>query len=645
MLPLTQVNHMSSIIHGTVRPDLIFGTDADDVIYGGAGPRGDGSAGVSLSLASGTKALTSAIGAYTIGADGRISGVRILLSETAPNGGKGTASADLTVPEGSRLGFFVLPQAMAFKTAALLNDPSVTLQFRTASGQVATATSTGPLTLWAIAADGSATAIKTAGGLPSVHAASDPAAGAALNGAGRFGALGTVNADGSITLGFNEGRGRANDFGQITVTIRTSGLVDIAEPRLAATLRALAPLDHDTISGGAGNDLIFGGSGDDLLIGGDGNDTLSGDDGNDALRGDAGNDSLDGGAGDDTLFGGAGQDRLMGRTGNDQLVGGVGNDTLDGGEGDDMLFGGEGADQLWGDKGNDQLVGGDGNDMLDGGSGDDQLFGGLGSDTLYGGQGADTLVGDVGADSLFGGSEADALFGGDGDDLLDGGSGADWLEGGTGKDTLRGGDGDDRIFGQTGDDLAYGGTGNDWIEGGDGIDVLYGDSGNDTLLGQAGSDTLYGGEGDDAVSGGGGFDFLYGGRGNDLLMGDEGNDWLDGSHGDDQLQGGTGSDTLIGGEGSDVLFGGQGADTFVWRTQDTGAWTDRIADFEARYDRIDLTNLRLLDKGWTAASFLSGAMTQQGDAVQIAIGALTISVESDLGPLSVVDVWGSIQFA
>jgi len=614
-------------IHGTARPDRIAGADGDDVIYGGAGPRGDGTAGVAVALTSDSKALTSAIGVYEINADGRIGNVRIVLAETAPNGKGGVGSAAFEAPEGARLGFFVLPQAMAFKTADLLTDPAAQLEFRTADGKPATATSTGPLTLWSIDAKGKATAIKTATNVPSIHSAADPAGGADLNGNGRNGALGTVNADGSVSLGFNEGRGKADDFTQIVLTIQTKGLVDVVEPRLAAALAAQAALDHDTLSGGAGNDLIYGGTGDDLLIGNEGNDTL------------------DGGAGDDTLFGGDGNDRLMGRTGNDQMVGGAGKDWLDGGEGDDMLFGGAGKDTLLGDKGNDQLVGGDGDDSLDGGSGNDQLFGGSGHDLLIGGSGSDSLVGGNGNDTLFGGSEADALYGDDGDDSLDGGSGTDWLEGGKGNDTIRAGSDDDTVFGGTGDDLIYGGTGQDLIHGGDGKDVIWGDTGNDTIFGEAGWDTLNGGEGDDLVYGGGGFDFVHGGRGNDTLHGDEGNDWLDGSHDDDVLFGGTGSDTLIGGEGNDTLYGGQGADTFVWRTQDVKAWSDTIADFEARYDRIDLTNLNLLAKGWTAASFLSDAMTQQGDAVQIAIGDLTINVQSEGAALTVVDVWGSILFA
>ena len=632
-------------VYGTIHPDLIQGGAADDVIYGGAGPRGDGMASLGISLASGSNALRSAVGVYDIGADGSISNVRIVLSEAGPaKSDPGVGTAQFDVPEGTRLGFFVLPHAMAFKTADLLTESGALLEFRTADGMPATATSAGPLTLWSVDAAGAATMIKTSTAVASLHSAADPANGADLNGDARQGALGAVNADGSITLGLNEGRSKPDDFSQIVLTITSSGLVDIAEPRLAAALRALAAIDNDTIMGGDGNDAIHGLEGDDYLIGDEGKDSLYGGSGDDMLRGDIGRDLLDGGEGNDTVFGGLGNDRLLGRAGDDQLVGGSGDDWLDGGIGNDALFGGNSADTLSGDKGDDTLVGGDGDDRLDGGSGNDQLFGGSAHDVLTGGSGADQLVGGMGNDLLFGGSDADALFGDDGDDSIEGGSGNDWIEGGSGNDSIRAGSDDDTVQGQNGNDLIFGGMGNDLLSGGDGIDVIWGDSGNDTIYGDAGYDTLNGGEGDDLVSGGGGFDRVHGGRGNDTLHGDEGNDRLDGSHDDDMLYGGTGSDTLIGGEGSDVLTGGQGADTFVWRTQDIDAWSDTVADFEAGYDRIDLTNLLLLTKGWTADSFRTDAMTQNGDAVDIAIGDLMISVQGDT-PLSVVDVWGSILFA
>ena len=632
--------------HGTTRPDQITGSDLDDVLHGTAAGRTDGLATLGVKLTSQSTFLTSAVGSYVIGADGTISDIRFLVSEDFPGKpGSGVSRAALDVAEGARVGFFVLPHAMQHDTAGLLSDPALRLEFRTPDGAVAGAGATGPLTLWAVAADGSAERIKTSGNLPSVHAAADASNGSDLNGSGRAGARISVNGDGTVRIGFNEGRSNATSFNHIVVTVSIDGLADVAGSGLAAQRAAMDALDHDTISGGLGKDAIHGHGGNDLLIGGEGKDTLLGGDGNDLLRGDDDADRLDGGTGNDTLFGGAGDDRLLGRAGNDQLVGGSGADDLHGGDGHDQLFGGNSADTLIGDKGNDSLVGGDGDDILDGGSGDDQLFGGSGNDVLTGSDGSDSLVGGNGADTLSGGSGADALFGGDGDDSLDGGSGADWVEGGTGNDLIRGGSGNDTINGQTGDDLVYGGTGDDVIEGGDGADVIWSDSGNDTVRGGSSDDTLHGGDGDDLVQGGGGFDAVHGGRGNDTLQGDAGNDLLDGSHDDDVLLGGTGSDRLIGGEGSDTLSGGQGADTFVWRTQDVGAWADVVTDFEAGYDRIDLTGLRLLDRGWTADSFLSDALSQQGDAVQIAIGDLSIAVQSDTGALSVVDVWGSILFA
>lgn len=60
-----------------------------------------------------------------------------------------------------------------------------------------------------------------------------------------------------------------------------------------------------------------------------------------------------------------------------------------------------------------------------------------------------------------------------------------------------------------------------------------------------------------------------------------------GTAGNEALQGGAGDDWLIAGGGSDTLTGGAGADVFVF---DAGAGSDRIADYELHFDRIDLSD-------------------------------------------------------
>ncbi len=59
---------------------------------------------------------------------------------------------------------------------------------------------------------------------------------------------------------------------------------------------------------------------------------------------------------------------------------------------------------------NDTIDGGAGNDVIDAGYGNDILIGGAGDDTLYGGQGADRLSGGEGADHLYGGTGADTFI-------------------------------------------------------------------------------------------------------------------------------------------------------------------------------------------------------------------------------------------
>ena len=599
-------------IYGTALPDRIEGSDGKDIIHGnGAEAPAQGAVRVAVDIAGSPIPWHSAVGVYEIGADGSFNAIRLLLPPET-NRHVATSTVWFDAPAGARLGFFVLPNALGSSGNAVLHEQTGRFEFRTKEGSVAGLESVGRLTLWHVADDGGETAVRTAGGRGSIHAAAEAANGFAPNPHGRDMARGSLNPDGSLRIGFNEFLGNPDTFNQMVLTIRPDGPVTIAEPELEAALMAAAPHDHDTLSGGGGDDRLYGGTGNDVLSGGEGDD------------------------------------RLIGGTGDDALNGGDGCDWLDGGIGNDMLTGGTAADTLQGDKGDDTLDGGSGDDLLDGGSGNDSLLGGSGADTLLGSGGDDHLDGGKSDDRLDGGSGNDTLLGDDGHDSLNGGSGDDLLHGGKGGDTIRGGSGHDAIFGETGDDLISGGTGADTIDAGDGADRVKGDSGNDLISGGEGADTLLGGTGDDTLSGGGEFDHLFGGRGADLLAGDAGNDWLDGSHGDDILDGGTGSDTLIGGEGSDWLTGGQGADTFVWRTQDVRAWTDTITDFAARYDRIDLTGLGLLGRGWTAETFRDTAMTHAAaDRVDLSIDDLVISVNVASAPGTdlVLDVWNSILFA
>jgi Ca2+-binding RTX toxin-like protein len=190
------------------------------------------------------------------------------------------------------------------------------------------------------------------------------------------------------------------------------------------------------------------------------------------------------------------------------------------------------------------------------------------------------------SDVMHGSAGRDQLYGGGGDDALYGYAAKDKLDGGLGNDRLDGGSFGDTLLGRTGNDTLYGQTGNDHLDGGNGHDGIYAGAGADILSGQYGNDVLDGGSGRDQILGGADNDVLFGRSGNDRLIGGDGND------------------RLAGGSGVDVLTGGKGADAFVL----TGALgpnnADRITDFNAAADRIELASsvFSHLSKGALAAS-------------------------------------------
>ncbi|MDA1014513.1 MAG: PKD domain-containing protein [Planctomycetota bacterium] len=319
-------------------------------------------------------------------------------------------------------------------------------------------------------------------------------------------------------------------------------------------------------TGFSGDVTAFGGNGNDKIFLGPGNDFASGSAGDDEIHGGSGNDSLNGAAGLDMLFGDAGNDVLKGQGASDTLGGGLGDDVIDGGGSSDMLF-----------------DGGDANLTLTNSS----LIG-IGTDTLisidkahiFGGPSPNTLDasafvsseltvidGAGGGDILFGTNGFDVLTS-TGNDMMVANGGDDFVFAGSGKDTIFGGAGEDRLFGQGGSgDLIFGGpdkdsisggTGDDILSGGDGNDLIFGDAGNDIMNGGAGNDNLFGNDGNDGQSGYTGNDFIVGGAGNDLLVGHDGNDFLQGNAGLDTLVGGGG--TSIEGDGPDMLDGGADAD-------------------------------------------------------------------------------------
>jgi Ca2+-binding RTX toxin-like protein len=189
--------------------------------------------------------------------------------------------------------------------------------------------------------------------------------------------------------------------------------------------------------------------------------------------------------------------------------------------------------------------------------------------------GGGPVNGTAGADNLVGGANADTLNGLGGADTLTGGAGDDRLDGGADRDTA-----------------SYAGTASAVK-----VDLALTGAQN---TGGAGVDTLVSVE--NAV----------GGDGSDTLLGTATANLLEGGKGRDTLNGRDGADTLYGGAGEDKLTGGKGPDVFVFKaaSESVGRNTDRITDFNAASDKIDLSaidaNGRAGD-GDTAFAFIFGA--------------------------------------
>nr|WP_246504863.1 calcium-binding protein [Microvirga antarctica] len=129
-------------------------------------------------------------------------------------------------------------------------------------------------------------------------------------------------------------------------------------------------------------------------------------------------------------------------------------------------------------------------------------------------------------------------------------------------------------------------------------------------------ETVPGSDANDTIIGGGGNDALSGHNGNDVITGGSGNDSLAGGAGNDRLFGGRGNDTLEGGTGKDVLTGGAGKDTFVFASRLIKANVDRITDFSAKDDTIQLAKsfFGAISKGTLAEkAFVVGTKAEDAD--------------------------------
>jgi serralysin len=333
--------------------------------------------------------------------------------------------------------------------------------------------------------------------------------------------------------------------------------------------------------------------------------------------------------------------------------------TFNGTAGDDALPGllgvltGLGNDVIRGFGGNDTLIGYAGNDLLEGGVGADTLIGGtlnivgkVGSLINTDGTDTATYANSFGGVIINLGVTQDlnitvagitialdnATIGMGGEAQGDKLSGIDNIVGSAFADTLYGNAIGNSFTGLAGDDTFYGNGGNDTLDGGAGNDTLNGGGGADKMTGGAGNDHYFVHDAGDVIvetTGNGSLDWISTavnytlGAGHDieLLMANSTftttNLVLTGNALAQRIVGNAGANRINGGAGADTLQGNAGADTFVFSTALGASNVDKISDFAAADDTVQLSKAvfaALTTGGLAATAFVANTAGVAMDA-------------------------------
>jgi len=344
---------------------------------------------------------------------------------------------------------------------------------------------------------------------------------------------------------------------------------------------------------------------------------------------------------DNILYGLGGDDVIQASDGNDKLIGGAGNDIMDGGSGSDLYLI-ERADEhvmaeindTSADRSTDELrfaatslVGGSTLTVFAGDIGLETVIVGTGLGSTADSSGtlalnihasaaanALTITGNAGSNNLVGTRFADVLIGGAGSDVCDGGNGSDiYLVAslshrptGEIRDSGSPTDRDELRIAATGH---LGRPGEAW-------QIYPNDTGLERVVVGTGlaaeADTSGIGTIDVSASSAVNALTIIGNNGSNDLTGTAFADWIQGNGGPDVLVGGDGDDTLVGGSGNDQLRGGSGRDAFRFDTPLDPYSADRILDFRAGEDRIQLSR---------AVFDLPAGSTLSADAFKLGISA------------------------
>ena len=559
----------------------------------------------------------NAVGMYTYGSDGAITGVKILWANASLKGSGGDleankSAAEVALHSGDKVGFFVVPDGYSQNGMAdVLNSTSGSFKFVDANGKPGNVNGGVELKLVYVASNGAETVVKSTYGTSIFHSTDDGSKG--LNGDKLNHVVTTVDPEkGTIKIGFEDLKGGGDkDFDDAVITINVGApnaklisegkaekvLTDRAVEKIAAEKSAKDKAEHDAAEkaakGKAEKEAAEKAAADRVAAEKAAADKAAADKlaaeqaaadkaaadklaAEQAAAEKAATDKLaaekaeaDRVAADKAAADKAAADAAEAAKNHDELVlhaadvsKGITSEVLVGGKSGDAISGGIGNDEVWGKDGNDVLNGDDKGRATGALAIDVSLIDADNSETM-----SLTIAGvPKGATLSAGLDNGDGTWSLVADDLKNLSVTADDGAKFTLTVTATATDASGAVMTRHADVNVSFDNGNK--------DIVVGGRGNDVMTGGAGDDVMYGGSvptttspvhiatfaDNDVVHGNDGNDVVYGNSGDDQVFGDAGNDFVSGGRGNDFVSGGDGDDIMQGNSGDDRMNGEAGDD-------------------------------------------------------------------------------------